>query len=209
MKIKNVSTSNVIISDIKINGAGLSLAPDVEVLIFDEDAEKSPNLKQFIADGVITKTGDEEPTTGVADADAPALVTAHSALTTGVHGVAGGTIAKVADIAVDANLSAEGQDAITKRHDGAVQDTAIALKLDALKLAVVDSTAGAGGGVSEALTVTGLLADDTILAVSQKTAGANGVAIIGFNTLIVDGLTVVYTADPGAGSVVSVLVLRA
>ena len=37
-------------------------------------------------------------------------------MTTGIHGVGAGTVAKVGDIAVDANLSAAAQDAITKRH---------------------------------------------------------------------------------------------
>ncbi|GAG86237.1 unnamed protein product, partial [marine sediment metagenome] len=41
----------------------------------------------------------------------------HESATTGVHGVGAGTIAKVGDIAVDANLSVAAQDAITKRHD--------------------------------------------------------------------------------------------
>jgi hypothetical protein len=41
---------------------------------------------------------------------------AHEAAATGVHGVGAGTIAKVADIAVDGNLSAAAQDAIAKKH---------------------------------------------------------------------------------------------
>ena len=45
-----------------------------------------------------------------------AAITAHNNLATGVHGVGIGTVAKVSDIAVDANLSAAAQDAITKRH---------------------------------------------------------------------------------------------
>lgn len=45
-----------------------------------------------------------------------AKVNAHKDLTTGVHGVGVGTIAKVGDIAIDANLSAAGQDAISKKH---------------------------------------------------------------------------------------------
>lgn len=40
----------------------------------------------------------------------------HEAATTDVHGVGAGTIAKVGDIAVDANLSAAAQDAINKKH---------------------------------------------------------------------------------------------
>ena len=77
------------------------------------------------------------------------------------------------------------------------------------KFVAYDSAASAGGAASEALTVTGLLTTDTILAVSQKTKGANGTAIINFGTLIADGLTVEYTADPGAGSIVTVLVKQA
>jgi hypothetical protein len=46
---------------------------------------------------------------------AQAKVNAHKDATTGVHG-ATGTIAEVSDIAVDGNLSAYAQDAITKRH---------------------------------------------------------------------------------------------
>ena len=46
-------------------------------------------------------------------------VNAHAALTTGTHGVGAGTIAKTSDIAVDANLSANAQDAVSKRHDQA------------------------------------------------------------------------------------------
>jgi len=40
----------------------------------------------------------------------------HAALTTGIHGVGAGTVAKVGDIAVDANLSANAQNAVTNRH---------------------------------------------------------------------------------------------
>jgi hypothetical protein len=47
---------------------------------------------------------------------AQSKVDTHAALTTGVHGVGAGTIAKIADIATDANLSANAQDAISKRH---------------------------------------------------------------------------------------------
>jgi hypothetical protein len=45
-----------------------------------------------------------------------ASLVSHAAAATGVHGVGAGTIAKVADIAVDGNLSAAAQDAIAKRH---------------------------------------------------------------------------------------------
>jgi len=40
----------------------------------------------------------------------------HKDAATGVHGVGAGTVAKVGDIAVDANLSAAAQDAVAKKH---------------------------------------------------------------------------------------------
>lgn len=52
----------------------------------------------------------------VAASDVDSDITTHAALTTGVHGVGAGTVAKTADIATDSNLSAEAQDAISKRH---------------------------------------------------------------------------------------------
>ena len=45
-----------------------------------------------------------------------AAASAHSALTTGVHGVGTGTVAKVGDIAVDVNLSSAAQAAISASH---------------------------------------------------------------------------------------------
>jgi len=52
----------------------------------------------------------------VGDFEASGAVATHAGLTTGVHGVGAGTVAKVADIAADGNLSAAAQDAISKRH---------------------------------------------------------------------------------------------
>jgi len=46
----------------------------------------------------------------------PSTLTTHKALATGVHGVGSGTVAKVTDIATDANLSTAAQDAISKKH---------------------------------------------------------------------------------------------
>ena len=73
-------------------------------------------------------------------------VAAHSALATGIHGVGAGTVAKVSDIAVDANLSVAAQDAITKRHSQGT-DTALGTvgvknpPIDADKAIYRDSTA--------------------------------------------------------------------
>lgn len=70
------------------------------------------------------------------------------------------------------------------------------------------SNASAGGSSSEALTVTGLLSTDTILAVSQKTPGANSEPLLGFSVQVNNGLTAVWPSDPGAGAVILVAVKR-
>lgn len=72
----------------------------------------------------------------------------------------------------------------------------------------ISSAASAGGAASEALTVTGLLTTDTILAVTQSVQGANAEAPTGWNTQILNGLTVTWTGNPGAGAVIDVLVSR-
>jgi len=73
---------------------------------------------------------------------------------------------------------------------------------------VYESAAGAGGGATEAMTVTGLLATDTILSVSQSTKGAISLPLLGFNTLGANTLTGVWSADPGAGAKILVTVRR-
>lgn len=82
---------------------------------------------------------------------------------------------------------------------------------DLLNIQYYDSAASAGGAATETLTVTGLAAGDTILAVSQKTKGANGTALIKWTdtSRTADQLAVEWTGNPGAGSVVRVLVLKA
>lgn len=76
------------------------------------------------------------------------------------------------------------------------------------KIATISCTAGTGGAVSQALTCTGLVTTDTVLAVTQKTVGANGLALVGYSTLAANSITAIWHADPGAGSVVQVTVLH-
>lgn len=84
------------------------------------------------------------------------------------------------------------------------------LKLgDLLNIQVYTSSAGAGGAATEAMTLTGLAAADTILAVTQKTKGANNLPLLGYTTQAANALTCVWSADPGANAVVQVLVLKA
>lgn len=73
-------------------------------------------------------------------------------------------------------------------------------------IASVTCGAGAGGAATAALTCTGLISADTVLAVTQVTPGANGLALVGYSTLITNGITAIWHADPGAGAVVQVLV---
>lgn len=73
---------------------------------------------------------------------------------------------------------------------------------------VLTSGAGAGGGATEAMTVTGLLTTDTILSVSQKTPGLNNLPLIGFSTQATNALTAIFSADPGAGAVIIVAIKR-
>jgi len=86
---------------------------------------------------------------------------------------------------------------------------ALSGKLDASKLAVIDSDVSVGGNATESLTFTGMLGTDTILALTGKTAGANAVAVQAFGAPGADALSVTFTGDPGAGAVVRALVLRA
>lgn len=70
------------------------------------------------------------------------------------------------------------------------------------------SSAGAGGAATEAMVLTGLLSTDTIIAVTQKTKGANSLPLLGYTTQATNALTAVWSADPGANAVIVVTVLR-
>ena len=77
------------------------------------------------------------------------------------------------------------------------------------KILTFDSAASVGGAATEAMTVTGLLATDKILAVTQSVKGAANLPLLGYNTQIANGLTAVWSAAPGAGTVIKVTVFRA
>lgn len=81
-------------------------------------------------------------------------------------------------------------------------------KLDAANIMVFTSTAGAGGGATAAMVVTGLKTTDVILSVVQKTKGANSLPLLGWTTVAANSVTAVWSADPGAGSVIVVTVKR-
>lgn len=80
---------------------------------------------------------------------------------------------------------------------------------DIMNIRTYTSSAGAGGAATEAMVLTGLAAADTILALHQKTPGANNLPLLGSTTLAANALTCVWSADPGAGAVVVVTVRKA
>ena len=82
---------------------------------------------------------------------------------------------------------------------------------DSSLIMAFSSNPSAGGAVSEALTVTGLLSTDTIISVSQKTQGGatrTSLPLIGWDTQVNNGITAHWVADPGVGAVVLVAVKR-
>jgi len=65
MKIKNVSAKNVSTDDIKnLDGTNVVINAGQEVTLFDEDIEKSPDIKAYMTDGTLVKIDDSEPETG-------------------------------------------------------------------------------------------------------------------------------------------------
>jgi len=88
-----------------------------------------------------------------------------------------------------------------------LQETADAA-LPSDNLVAITCAAAAGGGATEALTCTGLLTTDVILSVSQKTKGANNLALLGWSTQAANAITGIWAADPGAGAVVLIAVKR-
>lgn len=66
MKIKNVTSGNILISDLPNSQGyfGLSIPSQVEILVYNEDAEKSAQLGSFLSSGAITTIDAGEPSSG-------------------------------------------------------------------------------------------------------------------------------------------------
>lgn len=134
-----------------------------------------------------------------------ASVPANAASITKKHFEGGANLtegSKKGDAGTLADLVMASQDADT------ALTASVATKQTAAGLVAITCGTGAGGGATAALTCTGLLTTDTILAVTQKTPGANSLPLLGWQTVVTNGLTAVWSADPGAGSVVVVAVKR-
>ncbi len=70
------------------------------------------------------------------------------------------------------------------------------------------SAATAGGGATEAVVVTGLATTDIVVSVTQKTAGIDSLPLLGWSTLASNAITGIWSADPKAGAILQVNVLR-
>jgi hypothetical protein len=81
VKIKNVSSSVVLLSDMKnpFNAlAPFTINPNEEVSIYDEDAEKSEVLASLMTAGTITKISALEPSDSELSADTDVAATSHT-----------------------------------------------------------------------------------------------------------------------------------
>lgn len=80
----------------------------------------------------------------------------------------------------------------------------------AVAISSLTSSASAGGGTSETLTMTGIKTTDTILGATLQTKGANAAALDQYESAAAsnDKLAVIFTADPGAGAKVRAIISR-
>jgi len=100
------------------------------------------------------------------------------------------------------------------RNGSHIKDADLAKLLNDLNenaniLSLTSAAGGGGAATEDDNVVAGLLATDTVLSVSQKTPGANDLPLLGFADQKDGSMDFLYSADPGAGAVVTLLVLRA
>ncbi len=109
-----------------------------------------------------------------------------------------------------ANLTAQEKDALDKIEASmARKGFALGSIIEKISAQNLEGAASAGGAASETVAVVGLKSTDTVIAVSQRVAGAVGLALLGWTrTGAEDDLQIDYALDPGAGAIVSVLFKR-
>lgn len=165
----------------------------------------------LVADAAtITKNhfeGGKNLTQGSKQGSAGTLSELVMALQDGATAVDAAVIKKNGSVAFTAAQSMGGFKLTSLGTPTAVGDAATKAYVDG-KILAFACTASSGGGATEALTCTGLLSTDTVLSVVQNTPGANSLALLGWSTVINDGVTGIWAADPGAGAVALVSVKR-
>lgn len=170
---------------------------DHPIYLTFKQAGFSPYLKYDPKTGKITaketKSGLEREILGV---DVTTAIATHAAISAAHHARYIDAEALSAAVLTGALSGAETSKAPT--HSAVVTEFA--------KLAAYVSAASAGGAATEIMTVTSLLASDTVLAVTQDVPGANSLPILGWSTLGSGVITIAWAADPGAGAVVRVFV---
>ena len=131
-----------------------------------------------------------------------------------------GNIAEAANVTVIKANHFEGGKNLSEGNKGSKSDKTLSALLaeqatainannaaDA-KLVKYTAAATAGGAATEAVAVTGLGATDVIYSVSQRVKGANSLPLLGWQGQAANSLTLVYSADPGAGAIVEILVKK-
>ncbi len=134
-------------------------------------------------------------------------ITGTASLATSLTGGSGGTIPYQSAASVTAML-ANGSVGQVLASQGTTVAPHWVTPTPVPTILALSSAATMGSSATEAVAVTGLLTTDTILAVSQVTPGGNSLPLLGYSTVINGGLTVIFSADPGAGAVVVVSVKR-
>lgn len=159
-----------------------------------------------LIDNALTLVAGEMPT-GIPQANVDGLVAALAAK----MATADFTAAAVTSKLITGFVSGAGTVAATDSLLQAINklDGNDALKLPAAKLVKYTSGAITGGAATEAVAFTGLAVADTVLAVTQKTKGANSLPLLGWGNQAVDSLDLTWSGAAGAGCVVEVLVLKA
>ena len=106
----------------------------------------------------------------------------------------------------------EGHKNVAKGHEKGKENSLVSLINKLMQNSnIVKLTSDASGGgtaTEDDLTVTGLLVADDILSVTQRVVGANSLPLLGWADQKKGSLDFMYSADPGAGAIMEVVVRR-
>lgn len=158
------------------------------VLTDDEIEAIQPALAQLVTAGKLTVAATVNTASFNPLGNVPALTASRAVVTDG-----SGTLAVSATTSAQIGFVAGVTSAIQTQ-----------LNAKQATISSVLSAASLGGAASESLTVAGLLTTSTIISVTQSVPGANSTAMIGYTNSLNGSLTVLWTANPGAGAKVVV-----